>query len=84
MESSSGSRWPSKLTMSDPEAAELVERYIDFVDNTGRSVHYMRRDDGALPTVAAISTLPLNEHRRAVWAPGKGFSPGEVWGRAPG
>jgi hypothetical protein len=53
--------------MSETEAAELIERYIDFVDYRGLSVHcptpfvrhYMRRDDGVLPTVVAIATLPL-------------------------
>src|SRR6516225_2523243 len=52
---------------SDVEAAEMIERHIDFVDEHGRSVHlptafvrhYMRRDDGRLPTIVAVSTLPL-------------------------
>jgi hypothetical protein len=53
--------------MSEAEVAEMIERYIDFVDEEGRSVHlaapfvrhYMTRDDGALPIVVAISTLPI-------------------------
>jgi hypothetical protein len=53
--------------MSEVEAAEQLERHIDFVDAEGRSVHcptpfvghYMRRDDGALPTVVAVATLPI-------------------------
>ena len=53
--------------MSEPEVAEMIERHIDFVDDEGRSVHlpskfvrhYMNRDDGALPTLVAISTLPI-------------------------
>jgi hypothetical protein len=53
--------------MSEIETAEMIERQIDFVDEYGRSVHlptafvrhYMRRDDGRLPTIVAVSTLPL-------------------------
>ena len=57
--------------MSEIEVAEMIEEYIDFYkedeDGNCRSVHlpmhfvrhYMRRHDGALPTVVAISTAPL-------------------------
>jgi hypothetical protein len=53
--------------MTEYEVAEMLEKYIDFVDKDGKSVHcptpfvrhYMTRDDGALPTVVAISTLPI-------------------------
>jgi hypothetical protein len=53
--------------MTEPEVAELIERHIDFVDASGRSVHlaspfvrhFMQRHDKALPTVVAIATLPL-------------------------
>jgi hypothetical protein len=53
--------------MTEPEVAEMIERHIDWVDKKGRSVqlpakfvrHYMNRNDGALPTISAISTLPL-------------------------
>jgi hypothetical protein len=53
--------------MSEAEAAEMIERHIDFVDEDGRSVHlptnfvrhYMKRDDGKLPTIVAVTTLPL-------------------------
>jgi hypothetical protein len=53
--------------MTEPEVAEMIERHIDFVDEDGRSVHlptnfvrhYIKRDDGALPTLVAVSTLPL-------------------------
>ena len=53
--------------MTEPELAEMIERHIDFVDKEGRSVHlptsflrhYMRREDNALPTIVAVSTLPL-------------------------
>jgi hypothetical protein len=57
--------------MNEMEVAEMIERHIDYyaVDKDGneRSVylpmpfvrHFMRRSDGALPTVAAYSTMPL-------------------------
>jgi hypothetical protein len=58
--------------MSEMEVAELIEQHIDFYktdEETGitRSVHlptqfvrhFMRRDDGALPTVVAIATAPI-------------------------
>jgi hypothetical protein len=54
-------------TMDEMEVAEMIERHIDYVDAEGRSVHlpmqfvrhYMRRDDGALPTIVTIATLPI-------------------------
>jgi hypothetical protein len=57
--------------MSEMEVAEMIERHIDYYteDKEGnrRSVHllspfvrhYMRRDDGVLPTVVAIATSPI-------------------------
>jgi hypothetical protein len=58
--------------MSEMEVAEMIERHIDFYkvdEEIGiiRSVHlptqfvrhFMRRDDGALPTVVAIATAPI-------------------------
>ena len=57
--------------MNDMEVAEMIERHIDFytVDEGGseRSVHlpmqfvrhFMRRDDGVLPTTVAYATMPL-------------------------
>jgi hypothetical protein len=53
--------------MSIEELAEAIERHIDYIDEEGRSVHlptkfvrhYLKRDDGALPTIVAVSTLPL-------------------------
>ena len=53
--------------MSEAEVGEMIERHIDFVDKGGNSVHlpsafvhhYMKRDDGALPALVAVSTLPL-------------------------
>jgi hypothetical protein len=52
--------------MSEPDTAEMIERHIDFVDD-GKSVHlpmpfvkhYQRRDDDALPWMAAVATLPI-------------------------
>src|SRR5579872_1886136 len=55
------------VKMSEVEVAEMIEQHIDFVDEDGRSVHlaapfvrhFMKRDDGALPTVVAIAQLPI-------------------------
>ena len=55
----------TRLTLD--QLAELIERYIDYVDETGRSVHlgsafvrhFHTRDDDALPIVVAIATLPI-------------------------
>jgi hypothetical protein len=65
--------------MTVEECAEMIERHIDFVDKDGRSVdlptkfvrHYMNRDDGALPTQVAVSTLPLVFADGGVWAEDK-------------
>ncbi len=52
--------------LDERECAELIERYIDFVDEDGRSVHlpmefvrHFRQRHDSLPTVVAISTLPI-------------------------
>jgi hypothetical protein len=53
--------------LTPPNASEMVERYIEFVDAKARSVqlhspfvtHYMNRDDGVLPTISAVATLPM-------------------------
>src|SRR5262245_51961914 len=57
--------------MSEMEVAEMIEKYIDFFkvddDGTIRSVHlpaqfvrhFIKRDDGVLPTVVAIATAPI-------------------------
>lgn len=57
--------------MNEMEVAEEIEEYIDYYkedkDGNRRSVHlpmqfvrhYMNRDDGALPTVVALATLPI-------------------------
>jgi len=55
------------VKMTETELAEEIEKFIDYVDANGNSVHlpmpfvrhYMRRDDGALPTVVAIATAPI-------------------------
>jgi hypothetical protein len=66
--------------MSVEECAEMIERHIDFVDkDSDRSVHlptpfvkhYLKRDDGALPTIIAVSTLPLVFADGGVWAEDK-------------
>jgi hypothetical protein len=49
------------------QVAELIERYIEYVDETGRPVHlgmpfvrhYLRRNDNVLPVVVAVATLPI-------------------------
>src|SRR5215475_9664466 len=57
--------------MNEMEVAEMIERHIDYYDEdedgNRRSVHlpmpfvrhYMQRDDGVLPIVVAIATLPI-------------------------
>jgi hypothetical protein len=53
--------------MTEAEVAEMIEEHIDFIDKDGWSVHlqpkfvrhYMKRDDGALPTIVAVTTLPI-------------------------
>jgi len=55
------------VPLNEMELAELIERHIEFVDEKGRAVHlptpfvrhYMKRDDGALPTVSSIAQLPI-------------------------
>jgi hypothetical protein len=55
------------VKMSEYELAEEIEKFIDYVDENGRSVHlpmqfvrhYMKRDDGALATIVAIAMLPI-------------------------
>jgi hypothetical protein len=55
------------VRMTEAECAEMIEHHIDFVDRDGRSVHlqpkfvrhYMKRDDSVLPTIVAITTLPI-------------------------
>jgi hypothetical protein len=52
--------------LSEDQLAELIERHIDFVDPTGRSVHlgasFVRHflkqpDDVVLPIICAVATL---------------------------
>jgi hypothetical protein len=63
--------------MNEIEVAEMIERHIDYVDEDSRSVHlpmkfvrhYVSRDDGVLPTVVAIATLPIVLGDGALLAP---------------
>jgi hypothetical protein len=63
--------------MDQMECGEMIEKYIDYVDKKGRSVHlqtsfvrhYLQRSDGPLPTVAAIATLPIVLADGALLAP---------------
>ena len=58
---------PLLTRLAEPQLAELIERHIDYIDEGGRSVHlaapfvkhFHTRTDDALPTVAAIATLPI-------------------------
>jgi hypothetical protein len=53
--------------LGEMELAELIEQHIEFVDLMGRPVHlqrdfvmhYLKRDDGGLPTVSSIAQLPI-------------------------
>ena len=53
--------------MNEMEVAEMIEQYVDFVDNNGKSVrlpsifvrHFRQRFDDVCPTVVAIATLPI-------------------------
>ena len=58
---------PLLTRLPEAQLAELIERHIDYQDDDGRSVHlaapfvkhFHTRADDALPTVAAIATLPV-------------------------
>jgi hypothetical protein len=59
---------PLLTRLGEPQLAEMIERYIDYVDErTGRSVHlgsafvhhFHTRDDNKLPLAVAIATLPI-------------------------
>jgi len=63
---------PLLTRLTEPQLAELIERYIDYIedvdDGAVRSVHlhgtfvhhyYTRPDDVALPLASAVVTLPL-------------------------
>jgi hypothetical protein len=58
---------PLLTQLSEAQAAELIERYIDYTDQEGRSVrlgsgfvnHFRVRQDDALPLVVAVATLPV-------------------------
>jgi hypothetical protein len=79
--------------LTEMEAAELIERHIDFIDAQERSVHlaapfvrhYMQRAGGALPVVSAIATLPLVLANGVVLAePGLDRSSGILFKIEPG
>jgi hypothetical protein len=58
---------PLLTRLDEPAAAELIELYIEHVDEEGRAVHlpttfvrhYRQREDGALPILSAVATLPI-------------------------
>jgi hypothetical protein len=58
---------PLLTRLSEAQLAEMIERYIDYVDDTGRSVHlggafvhhFHTRDDNELPLAVAVATLPI-------------------------
>jgi hypothetical protein len=58
---------PLLTRLDEPQVAELIEQYVDYIDPTGRSVHlaapfvthYRQRDDNVLPLVTAVATLPI-------------------------
>jgi hypothetical protein len=58
---------PLLTRLDETRLAELIKQHVDYVDEQGRSVHlaapfvkhFHARTDDALPTVAAIATLPL-------------------------
>jgi hypothetical protein len=59
---------PLLTRLTEPQLAELIERYIEYIDGTGRPVHlpapfvrhfHTRPGDDALPIVAAVATLPI-------------------------
>jgi hypothetical protein len=58
---------PLLTRLGETQLAELIERYIDYVDKGQRSIHlstpfvkhYLQRCDNVLPIVSSISTLPI-------------------------
>jgi hypothetical protein len=58
---------PLLTRLTDIQLGELIERYIEYVDQDGRPVHlgrqfvmhYLSRDDDALPLAVAVATLPV-------------------------
>jgi hypothetical protein len=58
---------PLLTRLDEPAVAELIERYIEHDDEEGRAVHlpttfvrhYRQREDGALPILSAVATLPI-------------------------
>jgi hypothetical protein len=64
-------------TLSEVEAAELIERHADYVNREGRSVHlpmefvrhFLKRDDGDLPQAFAVTQLPIVLENGKILAP---------------
>ena len=58
---------PLLTRLDEAQLAELIERHVDYIDESGRSVHlagsfvkhFLVRRDLALPVVSAIATLPI-------------------------
>jgi hypothetical protein len=58
---------PLLTRLNDIQLGEMIERYIEYVDDDGRPVHlgkqfvlhYQVRDDDALPLAVAVATLPI-------------------------
>jgi hypothetical protein len=58
---------PLLTQLSEAQAAELIERHIDYTNKEGRSVHlgsgfvdhFHVRDDDALPLAVAVATAPI-------------------------
>jgi hypothetical protein len=59
---------PLLTRLNEAELAELIEKHIEYVDDTGRPVHlaapfvhhfWQRKNDTALPVVSAVATMPM-------------------------
>jgi hypothetical protein len=69
------------VVLSQEEVAELIERYINYVNGDGESVHlqgefvkhFMRRKDGVLPEVLKIVTMPIVPPNGEIMAKSRGI-----------
>jgi hypothetical protein len=59
---------PLLMPLNDVQLAELIERHIEYYDLKSNKpvhlagsfvMHYLKRDDDALPTVFAVATMPM-------------------------
>jgi hypothetical protein len=58
---------PLLTKLDEVQLSEMIEQHVDYVDAIGRSVHlatpfvrhFLIRDDGALPVVTSVATLPM-------------------------